>query len=229
MTRWALIAAALTLAAGCEKYDSDTVKDTVKQALLSNYDADFGEMQDYPGGVVCGEVDPIGRLETHEGFRPFIFVNGQVNMNPTEDDLAIFCSEDPAAQFEQRFGTIPASQPDSSLKTIAQHMNALDEALQAYLSDNRLLPLTHQGLDALVTATQTNPKPPNFRQGGYLQAIPVDPWGRPYRYTSEEVLRMEPRTYTLLTLGKDNAEGGTGEDADISNLHLKYLNHLDTL
>lgn len=229
MTRWALIAAALLLAAGCEKYDDDEVKATVKQGLLSIYDAEFGELKRYPGQVVCGEVDAIGRFQEHEGLRPFVFRDGEAIMNPTEDDLAIFCSENPAAQYEQRFGTVPTSQSGSSLKTIQQHMNALDEALQAYLDDNQLLPLTHQGLEALVSAPETNPKPPNFRQGGYLDAIPEDPWGQPYRYTSEEVLRMEPRIYTLLTLGKDNAEGGTGEDADISNAHLKYLNHLDTL
>ena len=42
-----------------------------------------------------------------------------------------------------------------------------------------------------------------------IERVPVDPWGRPYRY------RITPRTYVVETLGKDGVDGGTGEDRDM--------------
>src|SRR5262245_29404456 len=41
------------------------------------------------------------------------------------------------------------------------------------------------------------------------QGVPVDPWGRAYLY------RLPSRAYVLQTLGRDGAEGGTGEDRDM--------------
>ena len=79
---------------------------------------------------------------------------------------------------------------------------------------------------ALVSESETYPKPPRFRAGGYIAKVPLDPWGRPYHYASEEKLRTEPIEYSLFTLGKDGKEGGTGDDADICSLHVKYLRHI---
>ena len=39
--------------------------------------------------------------------------------------------------------------------------------------------------------------------------VPVDPWGRAYRY------HLSSRTYAVETLGRDGGEGGTGEDRDM--------------
>jgi hypothetical protein len=41
------------------------------------------------------------------------------------------------------------------------------------------------------------------------QGVPVDPWGRAYLY------RLASRAYVLQTLGRDGAQGGTGEDRDM--------------
>tara|TARA_B100000508_G_scaffold60333_1_gene47206 strand:+ start:242361 stop:242522 length:162 start_codon:yes stop_codon:yes gene_type:complete len=40
--------------------------------------------------------------------------------------------------------------------------------------------------------------------------VPNDPWGNPYIYLSRT-----PDHFLLQSLGRDGAEGGTGEDADI--------------
>jgi type II secretion system (T2SS) protein G len=42
-----------------------------------------------------------------------------------------------------------------------------------------------------------------------LDDVPVDPWGRAYLY------HLASRTYVVQTLGRDGAEGGTGEDRDM--------------
>lgn len=52
--------------------------------------------------------------------------------------------------------------------------------------------------------------------GPYLaKPVPRDPWGNPYQYTLGD---KEKGEYELKSFGADGAEGGEGEDADISNL-----------
>ena len=53
-------------------------------------------------------------------------------------------------------------------------------------------------------------------RGPYLKkALPIDPWGRPYVYHSPGENNSD--TYDLLSLGRDGAPGGTGEDVDITS------------
>jgi general secretion pathway protein G len=55
----------------------------------------------------------------------------------------------------------------------------------------------------------------NWR-GPYLKkAVPLDPYGRPYLYRSPG--EANPDSYDLVSLGRDGAPGGTGEDADITS------------
>ena len=70
-------------------------------------------------------------------------------------------------------------------------------------------PTTEEGLEALSRA----PTGVDNWNGPYLKkkTIPMDPWGRPYRYRSPG----ENGDYDLYSLGRDNADGGEGEDEDI--------------
>jgi general secretion pathway protein G len=70
-------------------------------------------------------------------------------------------------------------------------------------------PTTEEGLEALSKAP---PGASNWN-GPYLKKkdIPPDPWGRPYHYRSPG----ENGDYDLYSLGRDNANGGEGEDEDI--------------
>ena len=47
-------------------------------------------------------------------------------------------------------------------------------------------------------------------QAGVMKEVPVDPWGRPYRY-----VLIEGEGH-VLSLGEDGAPGGVGEAADVS-------------
>ena len=51
----------------------------------------------------------------------------------------------------------------------------------------------------------------NWRDGGYLERVPVDPWDGPYLYATDG------RSYVLRSLGADGKEGGDGYDADIDS------------
>ena len=58
-----------------------------------------------------------------------------------------------------------------------------------------------------------DPEPRNFKEGGYLAEVPVDPWGRPYLYLSPG----ERGEVDIYTLGADGLSGGEGQNADIGN------------
>ena len=92
-------------------------------------------------------------------------------------------------------------------------MKNIEQALELFKLDNGFYPETEQGIAALVTAPATGRIPKNFRQGGYLDRVPEDPWGAPYVYVSPG----STGSYDLLTYGADGAPGGEGEDADITS------------
>lgn len=84
-------------------------------------------------------------------------------------------------------------------------------ALDLYRLDVGGYPNTAQGLESLI-------KEPNGAQGWrgpYLDSpsIPKDPWGYDYVYRAPG----EHGAYDLLSQGGDNAQGGEGENADVTS------------
>ncbi len=98
-----------------------------------------------------------------------------------------------------------------------QDIRAVESALNLYKLDNYAYPTTDQGLEALVSKPSGSPEPRNWRQGGYLDRVPKDPWGEPYRYLNPGV----HGEFDLYSLGADNQAGGEGENADIGNWNLE--------
>ncbi len=92
-----------------------------------------------------------------------------------------------------------------------QDLAAISSALNLYKLDNFRYPTTDQGLEALVKKPARPPIPPHWKP--YLQQLPMDPWGRPYRYLSPG----KHGPFDVWTLGADGQPGGEGVDADIGN------------
>ncbi len=90
---------------------------------------------------------------------------------------------------------------------------AIETALKIYRLDNYVYPTTEQGLEALVVASTLSPEPRNFKEGGYLAELPIDPWGRPYLYLSPG----EHGEVDIYSLGADGLSGGEDQAADIGN------------
>ncbi|RLW52006.1 MAG: type II secretion system protein GspG, partial [gamma proteobacterium symbiont of Stewartia floridana] len=63
-------------------------------------------------------------------------------------------------------------------------IRALEAALNLYRLDNMIYPTTEQGLEALVSKPTDSPEPRNWKEGGYLDRLPSDPWGNGYLYLS---------------------------------------------
>ena len=53
----------------------------------------------------------------------------------------------------------------------------------------------------------------NFKRGGYLPEVPMDPWGREYLYLSPG----EYGEVDIYSLGADGLPGGEDQSADIGN------------
>jgi general secretion pathway protein G len=104
--------------------------------------------------------------------------------------------------------------PDEARAAAArQDIFTLMQSLKLYKLDNRRYPSTEQGLSALVQKPALAPIPENWSPGGYLDKLPNDPWGQPYRY-------LNPGMHgeiDIMSYGADGQAGGQGADADIGS------------
>ncbi len=99
---------------------------------------------------------------------------------------------------------------DKAKRTKAQaDIAELKTALDRYYLDNGYYPTSDQGLQALVQAPTGGRIPANYEDGGYIEKLPVDPWGSQYFYQSDG------NSYVLKSFGADGKPGGAGKDADI--------------
>ena len=75
------------------------------------------------------------------------------------------------------------SRPDEARRIAAkQDIGTMMQSLNLYRLDNGRYPVQEQGLTALVQKPATDPVPNNWKDGGYLERLPKDPWGNPYQY-----------------------------------------------
>lgn len=105
-------------------------------------------------------------------------------------------------------------EPDRARVTkAAQDVQALVTGLNMYKLDNYQYPSTEQGLEALVRQPSGQPEAPNWKPGGYVDRLPMDPWGRPYQYLNPG-LKGEIDVWSF---GANGMPGGEGINAEIGN------------
>jgi general secretion pathway protein G len=110
------------------------------------------------------------------------------------------------------------SRPDEARIVRAQQdIRAISAALDLYRLDNFSYPTTDQGIDALVGRPQQLQPGARWKEGGYLDAVPRDPWGQEYLYLSPG----QHGAFDLYSFGADGARGGDDADADIVNWELE--------
>ena len=104
---------------------------------------------------------------------------------------------------------------DEARAAAARHdIAALAQTLKLYRLDNGRYPTNEQGLEALVAKPERAPVPSNWKP--YLDKLPLDPWGKPYRYLNPGV----HGEVDIFSLGADGQPGGTGADLDIGSWQL---------
>ena len=84
--------------------------------------------------------------------------------------------------------------------------SAFDSNLKTYEMMNGRLPTTEQGLQALVTQPETDPKPTRWYQ--MMERLPKDPWGNDYVYICPG--KHNPQSFDIYSKGKD----GIADTAD---------------
>ncbi|MEM1262088.1 MAG: type II secretion system major pseudopilin GspG, partial [Pseudomonadota bacterium] len=72
---------------------------------------------------------------------------------------------------------------DAQATKVKNDIRNIEAALNLFRLDNFRYPSNELGLEALVT-NPNDPSIKNWKAGGYLNSIPVDPWENPYQYLS---------------------------------------------
>ena len=111
------------------------------------------------------------------------------------------------------------AQLDRSKSTTARiQAKAVVAALDTMRIDIGRLPSQQEGLNLLL---QGDPAATPGWQGPYMDALPSDPWGRPYVYVAPaEAAGATPSgggAARVLSYGADGQEGGSGVNADVSS------------
>lgn len=93
-------------------------------------------------------------------------------------------------------------------QTASIQIENIKTAMDVFFLDVGRYPTDEEGLNVLAINTGSVPG----WAGPYLAdgELPVDPWGRPYRYD----LRTDG-TFAVYSFGADDAEGGTGDNQDV--------------
>lgn len=94
-------------------------------------------------------------------------------------------------------------------KAAKVQLDTLSASLRHYELDTGAFPTSEQGIEVLWSTADPDPawNGPYVRQERQLK----DPWGFDFVYQSP----VDGAPYELVTLGADNNEGGTGDDADL--------------
>ncbi|WP_035056345.1 type II secretion system major pseudopilin GspG [Desulfuromonas sp. TF] len=108
--------------------------------------------------------------------------------------------------------------PEEARRTkAATDIRGVEQSLAMYKLDNGFYPTTEQGLQALVTKPETGRIPSRYREGGYLNKVPVDPWGNTYVYLSPGI----HGDVDVISYGSDGQPGGEGSDADVNSWEIE--------
>ncbi len=87
-------------------------------------------------------------------------------------------------------------------------VQAIGTQLKLYESMNGFLPTTEQGLQALVTQPDTDPRPTRWYQ--LFKEVPKDPWQNPYIYRCPGI--KNPTAYDLYSAGPDRLPDTADDD-----------------
>jgi len=92
-------------------------------------------------------------------------------------------------------------------------VSQLEQGVETYRLIIGRYPSTQEGLEALVTAPDDPRDAARFPEDGFINELPVDPWGNPFQY----LYPGEHGRFDIWSWGADGRPGGEGEDADIGN------------
>jgi len=99
------------------------------------------------------------------------------------------------------------------VKAVAE-IRQIESALYLFKADTGRFPSSAEGLNILLK----DPGITGYNQDGYLDNVPLDPWGNPYIYLYPSL--HGNRDYDLKSYGLDGEKGGAGNNADVESWNL---------
>jgi hypothetical protein len=197
--------------AGCSSTPREA-QEAVLAALPDKRGVSYEQLRRYPKGVVCGYYTAQDVMSARMLRRPFVYREGWVSLQPSEEQQQIFCAQNQAQALYQQLGIgSAAGPPPPEVLQVRADLKATAAAIEAFREARRGLPRDAAELERERAA-----------RGDAGWAWPRDPWGAPYRYEPGMGGRVRAN-YRLLTLGADGQPGGAGPDADIGIGQLRYL------
>ncbi len=108
------------------------------------------------------------------------------------------------------------SRVDSSKVQVAETQSRmLRGAVETFRLEVGRLPTRDEGLEVLFNPPSDQSARGRWR-GPYLDGeVPLDPWGKPYQYSTPG---RDGMPFALFSLGADGEPGGEGNDADVGFL-----------
>jgi general secretion pathway protein G len=94
-------------------------------------------------------------------------------------------------------------------------IRAIEAAVNLFNADTGRYPKAEEGLDVLVEPTPELLNMENYKDGGYLDRLPRDPWGNEYQYQCPGV--HNSTSFDVWTFGSDGQAGGAGMAEDAGN------------
>src|ERR1700730_1471729 len=91
---------------------------------------------------------------------------------------------------------------------VSADIQGINTQLKLYESMNGFFPTTDQGLQALVTQADTDPRPTRWYQ--LYREVPKDPWQNNYIYRCPGI--KNPNGYDLFSAGKDRLPDTADDD-----------------
>jgi general secretion pathway protein G len=92
-------------------------------------------------------------------------------------------------------------------------IRTIETTLALFKTDTGRFPTTSEGLEVLVS----DPGIRGYDRDGYLDKVPIDPWGKKYVYLCPGT---DGRGYDLESHAKDGEDGGADDYADIESWNL---------
>jgi len=102
---------------------------------------------------------------------------------------------------------------DAKVSAAKAQIAELESAVERFYVQMDRYPTTEEGLKVLVDPPADDGA--KKWRGPYIKQLRNDPWGSPYQYLNPGT--HHPTSYDLWSRGKDGADGGDGENADIGN------------
>lgn len=197
--------------AGCASYTAD-YQQRLLDTLPSARGVVFEDLEKFPGDVLCGTYTARNFTTNASDTKPFAVTPSRVFQNPSQAQLAVYCSRDAAGALFARYGIGGPDADWTAIEQVLEDQSRIKTSVDAFYGSNAYPP---RQLDHMLDGDY-----------GISDAkVLIDPWGRPYSYNPGLAGRSLPRI-KLETFGRDGKPGGSGADADISLQHMDEISHV---